>query len=157
MSLDLRAIPCAEEEPPEATPTRVLTGGFTGMVPPRPRRTFLKAMAYSALAFGAAALALPFLGRSRLARAETSPGGGLSGYDDARCGAGIRPGGAYPDGYNEESDTHGIYRTEQKACYGGKYMGWNWCTAGGWHRSDKRVPSAPPGWLWECWPISGAC
>ena len=152
MTLDLNAIPFADDEPPDAAPTRVLSG----LVSPRPRRTVLKAMAYGALAFGATVLAVPFFGRARLARAENSPGGGLAGYDHPRCGI-DNPAGAYPRGYDEESDTHGIYRTEQKACWGGKYMGWNWCTAQGWHRSDKRVPSAPPGWLWECWPISGAC
>ena len=151
MTLDLNAIPFADDEPPDATPTRALTG----LVTPRPRRTFLKAMAYGALAFGAAALAVPFLGRARLARAEAN--GGLSGYDDPRCGAGIRPGGAYPDGYNERSDTHGRFRTEQPACFGGRYMGWNWCTSDGWHRSGKGIDSSPPGWKWECWPISGAC
>ena len=148
MTLDLNGIPHAGEEPPDATPTRVLTG----LVAPRRRRTFLKAMAYGALSFGAAALTVPFLGRARRAQAETSPGGGLKGYDDNKCvdayGAG---------GYAEAKDTHGMYMTETAACFGGTYMGWNWCTSNGWHRSGNRIPSAPPGWLWECWPISGAC
>jgi hypothetical protein len=145
MTLEIRAIPFADDEPPDAAPTRVLTG----LVAPRPRRSFLKAMAYGALTFGAAALAVPFLGRARQARAEAN--GVLSGYDNPRCAD------AYPGGYDERSDTHGMYKNEQAACFGGRYMGWPWCTSDGWHRSDKRVPSAPPGWLWECWPVSGVC
>lgn len=147
MTLDLNAIPFADEEPPAATPTRVLTG----LASPRPRRSFLKAMGYAALSMGAAALTVPFLGRGRQAQAEVSPRGGLQGWDRNDCQD------AYPGGYDERRDTHGIYMTETAACFGGTYMGWNWCNTDGWHRSDNRIPSAPPGWTWECWPVSGLC
>lgn len=149
MTLDLNAIPFADRDPPpDTTPTSVLSG----LKRPRQRRTFLKAMAFGAITFGAAALTVPFLGRMRDARADVSPRGGMKGYEAADCSD------AYGrEGYTEQADTHGIYMTEGKACFGGTYMGWNWCNLDGWHRSGDDIPSAPPGWSWECSPRMTSC
>ena len=148
MSIDLDAIPFADQPPDGAAPTRALSA----LAVPRQRRTVLKAFVYTGLTVGAAALAVPFLGRTRPASAETSPGGGLQGWDKVDCSD------AYPGGYAERPDSHGIYMPpEQPACFGSTWIGWNWCNSAGWHRSGTNIPSAPPGWTWECWPISSAC
>jgi hypothetical protein len=144
MTLDLNAIPYADEAPPGAARTTVLSA----VSAPRRRRAFLRAVGYAGLSVGAAVLALPFAART--ARAEWSPGGTLRGWDANNCTD------AYPSGYSERRDTHGNYVGETAACFGGTYMGWNWCTSSGWHRSGQ-APSSPPGWTWEMWPISSAC
>jgi len=146
MTLDLNAIPYADEAPPGAARTTVLTA----LAVPRRRRAFFKAVGYAGLTIGAAVLALPFAGRARQANAETSPGGALQGWNANNCSD------AYPGGYSERRDTHGIYVPETPACFGGTYMGWNWCASSGWHRSDT-TGSSPPGWTWQMWPISSAC
>jgi hypothetical protein len=149
MTLDLDAIPYTDHPPDGAGSTRALSA----LAIPRRRRTVLKAMVYTGLTIGATALAVPFLGRTRPALAETSPGGGLEGWDDNDCTVSY-PGGGYP----ERDDSHGIYMPpEQPACFGSTWIGWNWCNAAGWHRSGTNIPSAPPGWQWECRPISTAC
>lgn len=108
MTLDLDAIPYADQAPPEATPTRVLSA----VTAPR-RRTFFKAVGYACLSLGAAALTMPF--RASRAYAEVSPGGALQGWDANDCTD------AYPGGYNEQKDTHGLYVGETAACVGGRW------------------------------------
>lgn len=140
MKLRLDDIVDADRAPANPQPTSVLSE----IAAPRHRRSFLKAVGYAGLTLGATALALPFAGKTKVAWAETGPGG-LKGHDG--CG-GIN--------YTPQSDTHGIYVSAQPACYGGSYRGWNWCSSAGWHRSTW-ARSADNKWCWHMTPRSDVC
>jgi hypothetical protein len=144
MALRLEHIVSADEAPADTQPTDALTA----LNAPRHRRNFLRTVGYAALAVGATALAAPFVGRPRPAYAESR--GGLQGHDGNACSP------AYPTGYVEQNDTHGIYTSAGAACFGGSYMGWNWCNSGGWHRSDW-ARSADNKWCWHMSPRSDLC
>jgi len=144
MTLELDSIPEAGEAPPDAAPSTVLSE----LARPRHRRGFLRAIGYAGLTVGASALALPFLAGS--ARAESH--GGLQGHDGNNC----KP--AYPSGYGEEKDTHGAYKSEPAACFGGARRGSSWCSGAGWHRSDVALDAANPLlYTWIMWPVSIYC
>lgn len=144
MTLGLETIITVDDARSGTEPTSALTA----LAAPRHRRGFLRAVGYAGLTVGAAALAAPFLGRPRPAYAESHAG--LQGHDGDAC----KP--AYPSGYGEQNDTHGIYVGAGAACFGGHYMGWNWCCPWGWHRSDW-ARSVDNKWCWHMTPRSDLC
>lgn len=142
--LNFESIVSATEAPDNSPPTAALSA----LKAPRHRRGFLRAVGYAGLTVGAAALAAPFLGRPSPARAESHAG--LQGHDGDNCTP------AYPNGYNAQNDTDGIYVNSGAACFGGSYMGWNWCCSWGWHRSDWER-SVDNQWCWHMSPRSDTC
>jgi hypothetical protein len=99
---------------------------MTGLKLPARRRTVLRAVALGALTLGASALDWTGAVRTRRARAEIGRFG-LPGWDRTDCRD------AYPDGYDQEADTSGEYVTRPAACFGGTFLGSDFCE-GGWHK-----------------------
>ena len=141
MSLTLAQIPEVDEAPASAPRTRALSD-FS--VTPR-RRTVLRAMVLGAATVGAAAASLSDR-FTRPAYAENGPGG-LKGWDRNDCRD------AYPNGYAEEKDNVGSYKSLAGACFGGDYIGSTYCKSG-WHRKET-VRDAPVITTYK--PISTAC
>lgn len=123
MTLRLDLIPHADMTPTGDHPA---TGGLRALRIPATRRGVLRGVALSALTLGAFTLTW---GR-REAAAETGPGG-LAGWDRNDCKD------AYPQGYDEQPDTGGRYRTAAAACFGGEFRSSEYC-ANGWHRADTQ-------------------
>lgn len=121
MTLDLNSLPDLDQ--PATTDATDALADIDQVVR---RRTVLKGVTLSAIALGTGALSMA--GASKAA-AETSPTG-LTGWDANDCKD------AYPNGYNEQRDNYGIYTAEPGACFGGTFIGSNFCDAAGWYRNE---------------------
>jgi len=103
------------------------TAALSGLKTPASRRSVLRGVAASALTVGA--LSLTWGNSGRAFADETSPDGRV-GWDETDCK------GAYPEGYDEEPDASGQFKTAQAACFGGVISS-DYCDATtGWHRAD---------------------
>lgn len=137
MALDFDSIPDSD-----AVGTGEPSAALRDLRSTRPgRRGVLKGITLSGLTVGATALSVG-AGTSRAA-AETSPTG-LTGWDRNDCAD------AYPRGYQEMRDTSGEYVGARGACFGGSYVGSDFCDAQGWHRSDSQGNRTFR-------PVSGSC
>lgn len=145
MTLDLNSIPDLDDSLNPAT-ARSNSLGLLGQQ--ARRRTILRSVGLAGATAGAVVLGWSPLSRSRSASAETSPTG-LIGWDANDCRD------AYPNGYNEQRDTTGVYVNERGACYGGRVMGSTVCDASGWHRADSTGGGWSGGTSYR--PISTAC
>lgn len=120
---DLADIPLADQSDGAAPPTAALRE----LNLPSSRRSVLRGITLSALTVGAVSLTWgPW--RST-AMAESGPDR-LQGWDRNDCKD------AYPEGYAEERDTSGLYRSRPGACFGGEMISSEFC-ANGWYRSDE--------------------
>jgi len=148
MSLDLTRIPDLDGDQSAGEPSQALRD-----LKPTGRRTVLRGIALSGVAVGAAVLGWSPLSGMRSASAETGPNG-LRGWDRNDCKDAYPVRSGYPSGgYNEERDTGGAYTGSAAACYGGDFMGSDYCSSG-WHRSGT-VRDAPITRTYV--PISSAC
>lgn len=103
------------------------TAALRDLVPSPSRRTVLKAIALGATTIGASLLDLGgSLLHAGTAWAETGPLG-LHGWDRNDCHD------AYANGYDQVPDTSGLYVNAPAACFGGSFLGSDYCDAG-WHK-----------------------
>lgn len=135
------------DKAPISAEVRGFTTGPNGHVA---RRTVLKTLIVTSAALGGSMLswgARPFV---PAARAETSPDGTSTGWDD--CGSEDYGGAGWQAG---QADTSGDYATWYGACLGGQYRSSVYCNGAGWHRRDTIV--IDPGETYDYMRISTRC